>query len=254
MVNGSWVEQSQLDDDTYGTFYDVNSLCDAIKWAGYTISWTKVLQELGTGVYRFRLQVVLFSLPAQCFASPQFCLSEFDCYKVDRTTKFESTISGGKIGDVDKTNSGGGTWQFCCPVINPSQPGIIQGYNPITWNDSIRVEGFFGYEDTDAERKMIKYQTGVVNKIRDEMILKFKWKAGSLPFWFHERFKAYGLYLADQTLVSDYNINNADLNLKRYSVYCDGSYNPDYKNYSRYERVTCEFKAQTQNLLRNRCC
>ena len=113
--------------------------------------------------------------------------------------------------------------------------------------------GEFGYENTDYERKSIKYQTGVVNKIRDEAILKHTWKSSSLPFWFHERFKVYGL-MADTLLVSDYNMNNADYNIKLYSVQGDSSYNPDWKNFPRETMVKCEFKPAIQNLKRNRCC
>ena len=124
---------------------------------------------------------------------------------------------------------------------------------PITWKDSIRIGGEFGYENTDYERKSIKYQTGVVNKVRDEAILKHTWKSSSLPFWFHERFKVYGL-MADKLLVSDYNMNNSDYNIKLYSVQGDSSYNPDYKNHPRETMVKCEFKPAVQNLKRSRCC
>lgn len=125
--------------------------------------------------------------------------------------------------------------------------------SPILWQDAIRVGGEFGYEQTDYERKSIKYQTGVVNKIRDEAILKHTWKSSSLPFWFHERFKVYGL-MADKLLVSDSNMNNSDYNLKLYSVQGDSSYNPEYKNFPRETMVKCEFKPATQNIKRRRCC
>lgn len=124
---------------------------------------------------------------------------------------------------------------------------------PITWKDSIRIGGEFGYEDTEFERKSIKYQTGVVQKIRDELLITHTWKSSSLPFWFHERFKAYGL-MADTLLVSDYNLNNSDYNIKRYSVQGESAYNPEYKGYKRETQVTCEFKPATQNLKRSRCC
>ncbi len=253
LVNGSWVQQDELKDNTYGTYYSVGSLCENLFWSGYQISWQKVLNVLGIGNYRFRLQTNVFGAENVCFASPQFCLAVWDCYKVDRTTKWEATINGGEIGNITKSAKGA-TWDFCCLNIdNTGRENAANFFTPISWYDSIRVEGMFGYEDTDYERKSIKYQTGQVVKTRDELILKFKWKAGNLPFWFHERFKAYGL-MSDTLLVSDYNINNSDYNLNRYSVQGDGSYNPDYKNYSRYERVTCEFKAAIQNAKRTRCC
>lgn len=133
---------------------------------------------------------------------------------------------------------------------------------PLTWYDSIRIPGFFGREEKEYERNQIKYQTGIINKIRDEAIRKFKWRSfgssadnpgNGLPFWFHDRFSVYGL-MADNLLVSDYNLNNADYNLKRYCVVSDGGYSPDYKGNSRYSNVTLEFKSKKQTLARNRCC
>lgn len=332
-----------------------------------------------------------------CFATPPFCLKEWDCYAVDRTTRFEAFYSGGVIGNIDKSLPGT-TWSFCCtgkPVVYPDrkslftmkfwEQGVIYesttftftpdfGYDlvppvtfspgttpaqcalqlsiainayqatltppqfsatvpsfantrvditnlfgqnigmlinytdkdpvpsgntiqltlnslvtylpitstggstfyyniqvkfnggtdinstafnasvPISWQDSIRIGGEFGYEDTEHEKLSIKYQTGVVNKVRDEAILRFTWKSSSLPFWFHERFKAYGLIGADKTLVGDYNLNNADYNIKQYSVQLDSGYKPDYKGYRRETVVSCEFKPAVQNLKRSRCC
>ncbi len=129
----------------------------------------------------------------------------------------------------------------------------VNAKSTITWKDSIRVGGQFGYENTEFERKSIKYQTGVVNKVRDELILTHTWKSSSLPFWFHERFKAYGL-MADDLLVSDYNMNNSDYNIKLYSVQGDSSYSPEYKGFPRETQVKCDFKPRTQNLKRTRCC
>ncbi len=250
LISGSWVKQDDLDDNTYGTFYDVGSLCSSLQWKGYSISWAKVLNVLGIGTYRLKYIIQPPGyITSSCFASPPFCLLEFDCYKADRTSRFDSTILGGLIGNVNKKNAGS-TWTFCCPDTSGRE---IKQDNPVQWLDSIRVEGMFGFEDTDSERKSLKYTTGQVKKIRDENILKFKWKAGSLPFWFHARFKSYGLQ-SDELLVSDYNINNPDYDIKLFSVQWDSSYNPDYKNYSRYQKVTCEFKAAIQNLKRTRCC
>lgn len=505
-ISGAWVEQAELDDNTYGEYYPIGRICDKNYFTGFDILWNKVLHELGEGIYRFRVgsstgtfttsinhlkiigfkaggsislyttgfgvicppffiddtlsfaqnminmvawinnyqnttfvppnfsasyntgtaQIDLVGLLGQncpfyatvydvstsgmtqtftggedtftvlgCFASPPFCLKTWDCWAVNSTTKFDAFYTGGVIGNIDKSLPGT-TWSFCCsgkPVVYPNikslftmqfwNQGVIYkpttftftpdaGYDlvnpvtfiagttpancaiqlaaainahqatltppqfsavvgvarrvditnlfgqnigiaidftdddspitdgntiqvtlnslvtylpptptgggafiwhilgqfngganinsasflatvPITWRDAIRVGGEFGYENTDYEIKSIKYQTGVVNKIRDEAILKHTWKSSSLPFWFHERFKAYGL-MSDKLLVSDYNMNNSDYGIKLYSVQRDSSYNPDYKNAVRETMVKCEFKPAVQNLKRQRCC
>ena len=498
-VNGTWVEQVELVDNTYGYYYPIGSICNKNYYTGYNILWNKVLSILGEGIYRFRVSMssgantnsinhlkitemtngaqikltttgyglicpvficnlaltkdqnmqnlvvyinnyqnatypdplflatwnsgtsqidlegllgqncacsrVLYNISVTnystpftggsrsyvsygCWASPPFCLKTWDCWAVDLTTRFDASYKGGVIGNVEKAKAGQ-TFSFCCtgPLIaypdktslfrfrfvgwafhvylpitftftmgygydllppitflagtlnyvmaqqlttainnyqatlgtaqfsayyNPATQyceitnlfgenisvnvmcdpmvgnavnwsmdkfvsyiyttngtnygsiGEFKGgtavdlayYNaskPITWKDAIRVGGEFGYEETDYERKSIKYQTGVVNKVRDEAILKHTWKSSSLPFWFHERFKVYGL-MADKLLVSDYNMNNSDYNLKLYSVQGESSYNPKYKGFPRESQVECEFKPAIQNLKRSRCC
>lgn len=256
-IGTSWVQQAVLNNDIYGTYYGIGALCDNLNWIGYKLEWQKVLSLKGEGIYRFRIQTSEFGVPDfdTCGASPPFCLKEFNCNLADRTTKWEAYYNGGKFGNIDKSHAGS-FWQLCCvetEIDSTSGAVIILSSNPIQWYDSIRMEGFFGSENTDTERKSIKYTTGLVNKIRDEVILKFSWRSGSLPFWIHERFKAYGL-LADQLLVSDYNVNNPNYNIKRFPVIADSSYNPDYKGWSRNSKVKVEFKAQVQNIVRTRCC
>ena len=515
----TWVQQTELKDNTFGQYFGIGILCDSLAYTGYNIYWNLVLHTFGEGVYRFRVNgsytctvipstgyirftdplsndvTATFTVegigdlcspyffdhtiargtlmqnyvtaintyqntnyptplfvaawdsvngrinitspfgengvitdnstfspnvwvkedltggssaicdPVNCYSSPPFCLKTWSCYNADLTTRFDTTYSGGVIGDINKNNAGNffsfcctgkpilniygesqiklrywetagsvttfltnETWEFtsnygydiCSPItitsgmtiqqalmfvstsINTYQSGlssiqftanyvtdIIYGdyvfiknkdgvnvtcklvrrgakinssnngyiaptiafnaldfnYNFVvngttdvtinynfsfygghtnvnstfirsgafTWKDSVRIGGEFGYEQTDYERKSIKYQTGVVNKIRDEAILKFTWKSSSLPFWFHERFKGYAL-MADELKVSDYNLNNADYNLKLFSVQGDSSYVPDYKGYTRYTKVKCDFKAKIQNIKRQRCC
>lgn len=255
---GVWTQRRHLVDNALGTYYPLGSLCTKSTWGGFNLQWYKVLQTYGEGIYRFRMQLnqigdVILKYNV-CFETPPFCLKTFDCYQVDRTTKFEANYSGGIIGNIDKTNCGGQSWSFCC-VTAPQAPQPITS-TPISWSDSIRVGGYFGDEDTDYEKKQLKYQFGFIKKVRDEAILKLHWNSSNLPWWFHERFKVYGL-LADQLLVSDYNIYNDDYNIKRYCIVLDGSYNPirptEGKG-SRYKKVVCDFKAGIQYLIRTRCC
>lgn len=246
----TYVQVTALNNNTYGTFYNVGSLCANLLWKGFEINWAKVLQAFGAGSYRFRLQRQLFSRTAQCFQSPPFCLEEWDCQKAYRTTKFTTYYNGGIIGNISKTNCGGKSWSFCCKI---QVDGIPKSSTPINWNDSIRIEGMLDHEEKQYERKTIKYTTGVVNRIRDEAVRKFRWRSGNLPFWFHDRFSVYGL-MADRLTGSDYNLNNPDLTLKNFCIRPDSEYAPKYKGSSRYSKVDLVFKAEVEYLIRNRCC
>lgn len=267
LIGNVWVNQTSLINNNFGIFYSLPKncsvgqlnctvLCPTKNWTGYLLYWQNVLNAFGEGVYRFRVNYTVYTR-SFCFASPPFCLKEFDCFLANRTTKFESYYFGGRFGSVNKKYCGGKFWDFCCVgrTDNPST-------SPINWYDSIRIYGFLGREDKEYERVQIKYQTGVVNKIRDEAIRKFKWKnfgnfssnmGTGLPFWFHDRFSVYGL-MSPKLLVSDYNLNNSQYELKRYCVIADSNYTPEYKGFSRYSSVELQFKSQNQYLIKTNCC
>ncbi len=254
LINNIYVTQATLNNNTYGTFFAKGSLCANLLWQGFNINWSAVITALGEGTYRFRVATNLFGKSGGgCFASPPFCLKAWDCYAVDRTAKFEVTYSGGRIGNIDKKNCGGGFWDFCC--ITTIANGTKKS-NPITWQDSLRLGSYFGDENWDKERNTIKYPTGVVNRIRNEAISKFTWMSTAVPHWMHARLAVYAFNDSDTTqlLLSDYNINNPEYDLKRFCVEDDGNYAPDYKKYSRYSKVKVNFKAAVQYQIRTRCC
>jgi hypothetical protein len=255
-INGSWVQQATLNNNTYGTYYDHTTLqCDYVPWLGYKITWRSVLSAFGEGIYRFRLQSVIY-FQTSCCASPPFCLKAFDCIAADRTVRWEASYAGGKFGSIDKDCY---AWSFCCCSVtsitygSPGTTGAIVPCTPINWSDSIRLEGFFGFEKTSYERTKLKYVTGEIKKVRDEALQRFTWKSGNLPKWAHDRLKAYGL-MADRLYVSDYNINNADYDIKQKWVVCDSGYEPAHKGYSRYSKVDVDFVEGCQYVFRNRCC
>lgn len=258
LVGTTWTQIEHLNNNNFGEYYPKSStgtLCGFKKWTGYVLYWQKVIQVHGAGMYRFRA-LTSASFMSLCNASPSFCLNFFDCYEANKSTKFEANYSGGKFGSINKANGGGNFWEFCCFDNNKGTS------TPINWYDSIRVPGFFGREEKAITRNNIKYTTGQVVKIRDESISKFKWQNFSssatnpgtgLPFWFYDRFSVYGL-MADQLLVSDYNLNNADLNIKRYSVQADSDVTPKYRGSSRFQNIELSFKSATSYAIRTRCC
>jgi hypothetical protein len=57
-------------------------------------------------------------------------------------------------------------------------------------------------------------------------------------------------------MVSDYNINNSDYNIKRKSVVKDGAYEPQYKDkmWRRLATVEVDFKEGIQTVIKTNCC
>jgi hypothetical protein len=238
-----WSDASSysLIDNTYGVLITTNNSCS---YWGFIINWTRVLSLLGSGDYRFVLAGNNNGGREYCGFSPPFCLEEFDCIKADGSVKFETLNTGGITGDI---TTQGNTFSLCCGDVGT--PAI-----PINWKDSIRFNAFFGYQSIGFRRESIKYATGVVTKVRDEAIKKFTLKTDNLPKWLLDRFAGYALQ-ADELYVSDYNINNSDYNLKHLGVVASSEFNPNYTNYSRYNRILdLTFEEKTQSIFRSRCC
>lgn len=239
LTNGVFTNIATLNSTAYGT--PIYNYCQITNngIGGYTINWNLVLAAFGEGTYSFTVNGTAPGGATYCFFSPPFCLKTWDCYAVDGTIKWEANYAGGTFGSV---STQGSKWSLCC------------GGAGLPYNDSIRFFGFFGYRTAEFQRDFIKYSTGVITKIRDEAIESYMMKTDKLPMWLHERFYAYGL-MADQLYVSDYNLNNADYNLKHFYVVADSNYTPIYQTSLRYMKVLdCKFKKGDQFVFRDRCC
>lgn len=244
LLAGVWTDEATLNDTTYGTPFSTATSC-TVNYGGYQLNWNLVLQNLGEGTYRFKVEGIAKDKSTYCLNSPPFCLKQFDCNLVDGTVKFETSNSGGNVGSV---TTQGQSWSLCC------QDPTTKNFTPLSFYDSIRFWGFFGYETAELQREQIKYATGEIKKTRDEAIKNFTFKSSQLPLWLHQRLYAYGL-MSDQLFVSDYNINNSDYNLKHFWVVADSGYAPKYYGYTRYTKVLdVKFKEGQQFVFRDRCC
>lgn len=246
--NGSqWITTTTLTNNTYGTFYNFNSniLCIPY-WKGFDIDWRQVLLAFGENLYRFRFSYNCLGTTGT-LVSPPFCLKEWSCKGTDVTVRWETTMTGGRLGSIDDDQR---VFEFCC--IGPPKDGVAASY-PVIWKDQIRVYAFFGREKTEYERVNIEYQNGEVIQVRNEAIQKFEYESALQPKWVHDRLKAYGL-MADELYVTDYNWNNADYDIHKKRVVCDGSYEPEYNINTRYSNVKVQFKEGFQNVIRDKCC
>jgi len=258
--SGHWSNIATLNSTTYGTPIQNNvspkgTACINFNYCGYQLDWRKVLIAFGEGTYRFAVGGSVTDKYPYCLASPPFCLKEYSCDAADGTVRFEAYYSGGNMGSVTQQGS---SWSLCCRYVGSKATNILS--SAYQWYDSIRFYGFFGYTAYEFQREQIKYQTGMINKVRDEAIKKFTLKIGgggsarNAPQWLLDRFAAYALQ-SDKLLVSDYNMNNAQYNFNRFWVVADSGFDPKYTTSSRYMKVlSTQFKEGTQYIYRDRCC
>lgn len=236
LQSGAWDTLATLNNGSYGTIIATN--CTNFNYQGYLIQWRDVLRSFGEGIYRILAESASF-----CQRTPPFCLKQFDCLNADQTIKIKMDGEGGTFGSVTKQ---GDSTSLCCKKTT--------GNTSLRYTDSVRIPGFFGYETAEFSRDYIKYASGYVNHVRDEAIKNYTLKTDMLPIWLHQRLYAYA-FQSQNIYISDYNVNNADYNLKNIAVIADSAYTPQYRNYSRYMRVNdMKFKEQTQFIYKDRCC
>ncbi len=264
LINGVWTKIANLDSTNYGIPYNNNFFtgtscqpvlaagkCDNVNYGGFKIQWQKVLTAFGEGTYRFYVSGGYTSDTPYCFKSPPFCLKTWDCIDTNGTVKFETNVTGGNFGSV---TTQGVSWSLCCQKTVSTIGSTQVCSNGIYWYDSIRIFGYFGYENTEVQRDQIKYATGIINKIRDEVIKTFLARTSQLPMWFHRRFYSYGL-MADQLFVSDYNLDNDSYEYKHFFIVSDGAYTIKHNNSTRYPKaIDFKFKEGQQFVFRDRCC
>lgn len=103
---------------------------------------------------------------------------------------------------------------------------ISEVTNPI-FQDCLRLPGIFGYGESGEEKIDIRYNSGLVKNIRQEIIRRYTMKTDMLPYDVLERLEVFGRF-AEEMLVSDFNVINPDYSLKERSVKIEGDFKPDY--------------------------
>lgn len=264
LLNGTWTKVASLTDNTYGIAYNNNFFtadgcnqkidpgkCTNVNYAGYKIDWNKVLTTFGEGTYRFYASGGFTANQPYCFRTPPFCLKTWNCILTSGTIKFETINVGGTFGSV---TTQGTSWSLCCTKTITVNNTAMSCSNGITLYDSIRITGYFGYENPESQRDQIKYATGAIKKIRDEEVKTFMARTEQLPMWFHRRFYSYGR-MSDYLYVSDYNLNNDSYEYKKFWIVSDGNYVIKHNNSTRYPKaIDFKFKEGQQFVFRDRCC
>lgn len=222
---------------SYGQLYSYGSITGHATYQGFTINWGFVLSLHGAGIYRIGVKSYgTGNRPDRypfCYVSETFRLLPFNCNVADRTVKFEAYQTG-YMGSIDND---GEVFDLC-------------GF---TFYDSVRMRGFFGKEKSNYDVIELEYPTGLIDQVRDEALQKFQWSSELLPKVHHDRLKAY-CFMGNKVLVSDYNRNNSDYNIKQKQVVKAGGYEPTYYTRSRMSKVTVDFKEGIQGAIKSVSC
>ncbi len=219
--------------------YNYNFFTAHKTYIGVQINWGAVLAGKGPGQYRLKVFSPNLLGPGRpnkfpyCLISEEFLLKPFNCNLADRTVKFEANISG-RIGSI-------------------TTDGMVFDLCNMNYFDSVRVKGFFGFETTGYDEIMREAQTGIMDRVRDEAIQKFDFIGHPMPKYIHDRFKVYG-GMADSLYVSDYNLNNADYDVKHKSIVKAAGYEPKQYQRTRLQTVRTQFKEGIQSVIKSSSC
>ena len=225
--------------NTYGTKYNYNYFGSTHPYYfGFQLNWGAVLTLQGAGIYRVKLKTTLVyeqrnPKKKYCKVSEPFRLLPFNCNVADVTVRFETT----NTGNMGSHLSNGDVFDLC----------------NMTLYDSIRLPGFFGHKKGSYSETILEYQTGLIDVVRDETVLKYNYQSRLLPQYIHDRFMVYGM-MANALYVSDYNRSNSDYNIKQFRIHKAGNYEPVPNKANRLTFVSVDFVAGIQSIIKSTSC
>jgi len=244
----TWTNQTSLANTTYGYYWALGSNVNNPTYSGVRVNWGKVYQAFGRGIYRIRIYAEMGDIN-DCLISQEFDLSPFDCDDAHGTIKIE-TLLNGQIGAYGYK---GKVYNMCgfAPIPEDGGRGKLTG-----WYDSRRYRGFFGREVVaEYIEVMNEYQNGKQERVKDEAVLEYSCYLNYMGKDGHDRLKVYGM-MADAVQISDYNINNADYNIRQLPVVKASAYQPTYQDkvWNRKQKVELKFRNGFQGLIKSLCC
>tara|TARA_R110002167_G_scaffold302875_1_gene507183 strand:+ start:163 stop:1107 length:945 start_codon:yes stop_codon:yes gene_type:complete len=218
-----------LNDSTYGTYFPSGTFSTSSGFSffqnlylGYKLEWKKVLNVYGPGGYKIKKITRSNTIPASfeqieecsCF----FDLSQYTDESANETVRIETTQNGNTI-----------------------SPGLE--YLGTNWKQQIRIPGFFGNKQRRLEQDNYLDRNRNTTQIQDSIVHEFTLEP---YFWPHcLRDEIDSILLANEILISDYNIDNTD-NLKNISV-IPTSIDTEYFGKSRKAADEIKFEERRKN-------
>ena len=231
-ISGVWTKVADLNDNTYGTFYDygfkTNTLSE--KLMGFEIDWQLVLVGIGEGSFRVKtVETNIFGTTNKY--SLEWCLKIYTPERANNTIRIDWYISN-LIGDSSNDEK-------------------VRDFTDTNWFNQIRLEGWFGSDSAEYEKEFVRYQTGQKVWIKDELTKNYKCEIDRVPNYVHTLLSQ-EVFQADSILITDYNTENPIQHLDR-KVKLTSAYEPRWDKRSKYAGVELTFTNEYKNNIRKRC-
>lgn len=232
-IDGAWEEQEALNDDDFGTFYELSFFVndDGEKYIGYQLNWQDVLIEYGEGLYKVVVDYTLSIGGEGSQETPEYKLQAYTAAIANGTVKVEY-YQNGAIGDyADDTK------RFDFGTLN--------------WYNSYRLPGFFGFPKSTYTKDYVEYENGQRLWVQDEAEPEYTLKLKPVSAFIHSKLRV-DVLQADQIYITDYNSKNADTFIQK-SVQATSEYLPNWKILqSTLAGVELKFRQEFNNLKKRR--
>jgi hypothetical protein len=212
-----------LTDDTYGSFYTFGYFVDGDgrSYISYELDFKKVLTVLGAGTYQIKTvesMIVGSDLNTFDFA---FCVAQYTAKRADNTVRLQF-LNTGTI--TDRFNEGE-TVSF-----------------PAEFNSQIRLNGFFGKDNSEYVIERTKYNNKKLIDISNKRIPKYSLSIRQVPQDVHD-FVSINVLQSGQIEVTDYNRNNSKRHINT-AVSNPGAYNPEDNEINLLKNVKVELESR----------
>lgn len=182
-------EVATLDDDTYGTFFDLGTLGtgDQLFYIGYLLEWQDVLAAFGIGNYYVKAELTVLGSPVDSF-SQIYTLMPYDPDVVDQTVKIASIQNG----NIESSSF---------------------DYTGLNWYQEIRIKGIFWNKQPNMITDTYLTTNRTVTQIQDEIKYTYELETQFLTDDISDYLIANKI-LANEIYITDYNQCNT-------AEYCD---------------------------------
>ena len=208
LLDGLWVKQADLNDNTYGTYYASSFRVKNNKfYVGYKLEWRPVLIAFGTGKYRVKFKP-LFGNQLTKY-SLEYCLNNYTADAADRTVRITYV------------------WDS---VIGSKNQVKIRDFVGMEWRNQIRIkDSMFGFKKSTFTVESVKYQTGKEVSYKKGNREEYRLEVVNMPNEICE-ILLYDILMADDIYMSDYNSTNNSGTYIEQNVEINGGYEPNYGN------------------------
>jgi len=223
LVDLSTDVEHNMNDGTFGLFFDYGSFDSNLDLKGYMIKWKKVLSELGVGNYQIIKRQNIAGIDVE-FKSMVFTLKQFTSEKADKTVRVDVVMSGRLI-----------------------KTGV--DFTGTAWKHSIRVPGFFGRREPGIEEDNLINRVYEKRQISIKQTNEWKFQTNSVPSCITNEFWDF-ILMSNDIFMNDYNLNNHSYDFVKFGVKFASNDGTGYGSKTRKAKLNLTFTDKFENQIK----